>query len=529
MIMLLKKWVPNYGAWRNEWDAIIELYNSYNVTGLNNAVDTEWKYTDCYFGGSFDIPTTQRLRLDKPYLRVDKDALCDLLTNHEMYDIIKYRHNSKSIGLNMHTPSDSIVHDEFGSTIILAGDKDDDTCTVRCKLIVDCTGHETSLILRDIREPYRNPGYQIAYGVLVEVEDSTHNNQSFGPYAKNAMTLFDYRTDHIPTSTDDNDNQLKSAIDSPTFMYAMPLSDTKIFFEETSLVGRPAVSFEVCKKRCFQRLEHLGIKVKNIEEEEYCYIPMGGPLPQRNQRIVGFGGGAVMVHPSTGYTLCRTLIAAGDVAKSIITNIKQDSSTSSLPNPDKIAAQAYHAIWSPSNIRQRNFAVFGGEFLLKQNVIGVRGFFDGFFRLDTPTWHGFLAGWPGLPNNEKHESWEARIYFGLLFVSKLPFKVAADLLSYILLYSLQEGTALMQSVTPIFGNPQSYEYKDLPKLFNIGDVAAKQEAMNMIRESLVTKDIPVAFGATTKSLDSVDGEQEEEITMSNAEQDVPDTPKEVIV
>ena len=51
----------------------------------------------------------------------------------------------------------------------------------------------------------------------------------------------------------------------------------------------------------------------------------------------------------------------------------------------------------------------------------------------------------------------------------------------------------------------------------------------MIRESLVTKDTPVDFGATTKSSCSVDGEQEEEITTSNAEQDVPDTPKEVIV
>ena len=51
----------------------------------------------------------------------------------------------------------------------------------------------------------------------------------------------------------------------------------------------------------------------------------------------------------------------------------------------------------------------------------------------------------------------------------------------------------------------------------------------MILKSLITKDTAVAFGATTRSSHSVDGEQEEEITTSNTEQDVPDTPKEVIV
>ena len=43
-----------------------------------------------------------------------------------------------------------------------------------------------------------------------------------------------------------------------------------------------------------KKVEHLGIKVTGIEEEEYCYIPMGGPLPARDQRIVGLGGACVV-------------------------------------------------------------------------------------------------------------------------------------------------------------------------------------------------------------------------------------------
>jgi hypothetical protein len=34
----------------------------------------------------------------------------------------------------------------------------------------------------------------------------------------------------------------------PTFLYAMPFSDTRIFLEETSLVARPAVPFEELKQ-----------------------------------------------------------------------------------------------------------------------------------------------------------------------------------------------------------------------------------------------------------------------------------------
>jgi Lycopene cyclase protein. len=160
-------------------------------------------------------------------------------------------------------------------------------------------------------------------------------------------------------------------------MYAMPLKDNRIFFEETSLVARPAVSFQDCKDRCFRRLDHLGIKVVDIEEEECCYIPMGGPLPAKDQRVVAFGGAWAMVHPSTGYNLCRNMMGAGAVAKVIAEGLKGDDSTQ--PNLDRIAATAYHAMWCPSNISQQNFAVFGGEFLMKQNVEGLRGFFDGFF------------------------------------------------------------------------------------------------------------------------------------------------------
>ena len=266
----------------------------------------------------------------------------------------------------------------------------------------------------------------------------------------------------------------------------MPLKDNKIFFEETSLVARPAVSFQECKDRCFRRLEHLGIKVTNIYEEEFCYIPMGGALPTKDQRILALGGSAAMVHPSTGYHLCRCFMGAADLATAVVDELKNGSGS-----PDKAAAAGYHSIWTPENIRQRNFAVFGGDFLMKQNVEGLRGFFDGFFRLPMPMWSGFLAGWPGLPGNDYHDNWASRMWYGVLFLSKLPLQVSLDMVSSIAGYTVFENLSLMQSVTPFLGVPDSYEYQMNTDV--VGDVAAKSEARKMLMESKVEELVPVAF------------------------------------
>ena len=102
----------------------------------------------------------------------------------------------------------------------------------------------------------------------VEYFFSKEFTNSIGPYDKEAMTLFDYRTDHFIEQSIDEEKAVKA----PTFMYAMPLKDNKIFFEETSLVARPAISFQECKERCMTRLEYLGIKVLDVEEEEFWYV-----------------------------------------------------------------------------------------------------------------------------------------------------------------------------------------------------------------------------------------------------------------
>jgi lycopene beta-cyclase len=488
-----REWPPNYGTWQDEWESITNLYSQppFNHNLPDSCIDRKWSITDCFFGGSFDIPVEDRFRIDRAYYRVDKNALRDALSQDGDYRVVKANHASAAINKNLYTPAGSLVHDVDGSTIQLKkkGDDDKEDITVRAKLIVDCTGHETKLVLKDEREGELPPGFQIAYGAVVNVDETdSPDTTKIGPYDKEAMTLFDYRTDHFKDG-----QQLTKAENAPTFMYAMPLKDNKIFFEETSLVARPAVSFQDCKERCFTRLEHLGIKVIDVEEEEFCYIPMGGALPAKDQRVVAFGGASAMVHPSTGYNLCRNMMGAGAVAEAIADGLNSDT------NLDKIAGSAYDAMWSPANIRQRNFAVFGGEYLMKQKVQGLRGFFSGFFRLPLEMWGGFLAGWPGLPNNDKHDTWASRLIFGLTFLSKLPPQVALDMTLSIVTYSIANGIALPQSVTPFFGEPDSFEYT--PQKKQQGDVAAKNEARKLIEESKLEVDLPVPFEGKENSVE----------------------------
>lgn len=60
------------------------------------------------------------------------------------------------------------------------------------------------------------------------------------------QTLFDYRSEAWRKT---NGLSEDSVVRCPTFNYVMPLSDDVIFFEETSLVANPAVSFQECKDR----------------------------------------------------------------------------------------------------------------------------------------------------------------------------------------------------------------------------------------------------------------------------------------
>ena len=466
-------WYPNYGEWRDEWHA---LADNLALPELKACTTTEWEITDCFFGGSNDVPMDERTTLRRPYVRVDRVKMQALLRGR--YEAaqgvaIASKLDAKRISPNLF--DQNLVHTADGSVLQLANGK-----SLRCKVLVDASGLESRLVGREEpmfarAHPKELPtGFQIAYGFIAHVD-------TLGPYDAAAMTLFDYRTDHFPL---DDAAWARDGARRPTFMYAMPLGtlpngSLRVFFEETSLVGKGSrrLSFAECKRRAYARLASHGISVLGVEEEEYCYIPMGGELPDLTQRVVGFGGAANMVHPSTGYHACRMLAAAPRLAAAIGDGLGAGH------GPDAIAAAAYATLWGEQNRGQRSFQAFGGDFLMQQPVDRLRGFFSAFFAVEQPVWSGFLAGWPGLPGNEYHETWYGRLVFALQLFLKMPNDVRVAMVLYSALHTLEYGpNTLLRSLVPSIAVGQGpADPRWTAPAVVLGDDEAKREAREAMK------------------------------------------------
>lgn len=340
-------WPNNYGVWVDEFEAM----------DLLDCLDTTWSGAVVY------IDENSKKYLDRPYGRVNRKQLKSKMLQKCIGNGVNF-HQAKVI---------KVIHEESKSLIIC-----NDGVTIQASVVLDATGFSRCLVQYD--KPY-NPGYQVAYGILAEVEEH--------PFDVDKMVFMDWRDSHLNGNMELKERNSKI----PTFLYAMPFSKNRIFLEETSLVARPGVAMKDIQERMVARLRHLGINVKSIEEDEHCLIPMGGPLPVLPQRVVGIGGTAGMVHPSTGYMVARTLAAAPIVARSIVQYIGSNGRLLG----DELSSEVWKDLWPIERRRQREFFCFGMDILLKLDLQGTRRFFDAFFDLEPRYWHGFLSSRLFLP------------------------------------------------------------------------------------------------------------------------------------
>lgn len=334
-------WPNNYGVWVDEFEAM----------DLLDCLDATWS------GASVFIDDKSTKDLNRPYGKVNRKQLKSKMMQKCIVNGVKF-HQAKVA---------NVIHQEAKSLLMC-----NDGVTVHAAVVLDATGFSRCLVQYD--KPY-NPGYQVAYGILAEVKEH--------PFDLNKMVFMDWRDSHLNHSKELKERNCKI----PTFLYAMPFSSERIFLEETSLVARPGVPLQDIQERMVARLQHLGITVKSVEEDEHCVIPMGGPLPVLPQRVVGIGGTAGMVHPSTGYMVARTLAAAPIVANSIVGFL--DSNESFLAN--ELSEEVWNDLWPIQRRRQREFFCFGMDVLLKLDLQGTRRFFDAFFDLEPHYWQGFLS------------------------------------------------------------------------------------------------------------------------------------------
>lgn len=83
-----------------------------------------------------------------------------------------------------------------------------------------------------------------------------------------------------------------------------------------------------------------------VFEEEWSYIPVGGPLPLASQTVTAFGAAANLVHPATGYSIARSLREAPDLAASMAAILRRR-----LP-VQETAEAVWNSLWPAEKRRQ---------------------------------------------------------------------------------------------------------------------------------------------------------------------------------
>lgn len=338
-------WPNTYGIWGPEVDAL----------GLGHLLGHRWRDTRSYFGDRLASPAVQH-GID--YGLFDKTAL----QQH-------WWQPCQQAGLVWHRGrAASIDHDPQGSVVVTeAGER------LAARLVIDASGHHSPFVTRPDEGPVAG---QAAYGIV--------GRFSAPPVDPGQFVLMDYRCDHL--------SEAEQRCGPPTFLYAMDFGEGVFFAEETSLALAPAVPYDVLKDRLLRRLALRGITVEEVQHEEFCLFPMNLPLPDLQQRVVGFGGSAAMVHPASGYMVGALLRRAPALAEAIALGLQQRDASA-----DQLACTAWQALWPLELQRKHALYRFGLEKLMRFSEPQLRAHFRTFFGLPREQWYGFLTNTLSLP------------------------------------------------------------------------------------------------------------------------------------
>ncbi|XP_022751742.1 lycopene epsilon cyclase, chloroplastic isoform X1 [Durio zibethinus] len=351
----------NYGVWEDEFKDL----------GLERCIEHVWQDTIVY------LDDDKPIMIGRAYGRVSRHLLHEELLRRCVESGVVY----------LSSKVETIIEGTDGHSLVAC----EDNRVVPCRLVTVASGAASGKLLQyEVGGP--RVSVQTAYGVEVEVENN--------PYDPSLMVFMDYR---------DYAKQEFPCLEAqyPTFLYAMPVSSTRVFFEETCLASKDAMPFDLLKKKLVSRLETMGIQISKVYEEEWSYIPVGGSLPNTEQKNLAFGAAASMVHPATGYSVVRSLSEAPNYASVIANILKKDHSKgmlNSVRNNGNISMQgmlcdlsserffnAWNTLWPQERKRQRSFFLFGLALILQLDIEGIRTFFHTFFRLPSWMWQGFLG------------------------------------------------------------------------------------------------------------------------------------------
>ncbi|GIL85682.1 hypothetical protein Vretimale_13250 [Volvox reticuliferus] len=353
--------VNNYGVWTDEFQAL----------GLEHTLECSWPDAVCYFGEDKEV------RVGRGYGRVSRRKLrAHLLSICE------------AAGVRFSSAEVADIQLVEGGKLTQVTTKDG--TVYRSRLTTLAAGAAAGKFLR-YEENAPIVAAQTAYGIEAEVEGYDRAYPSdlmlFMDFRRHHTGLYDATALNVKAGRHPNsgDGMWGSSDECPSFLYAMPLGGKRVFVEETCLVAKPALPFAVLKRRLTRRLKAMGISVTKIHEEEWSYIPVGGPLPLASQSVTAFGAAANLIHPATGFSVSRSFREAPLVAEEITAALREGLDVAAA------SQRVWDKLWPTEKRTQASFHVFGMELLATLDLSSTNDFFNTFFRLPSYYWRGFLA------------------------------------------------------------------------------------------------------------------------------------------
>ncbi|MFN6342954.1 MAG: lycopene beta cyclase [Cyanobium sp.] len=354
-------WPNTYGIWGEEVDAL----------GLGHLLEHRWSHTVSYFGaGSADPadPANAPTVHGRDYGLFSREALQEhWLAACERGGVAILQ--GQASGFALEPAAVEGAGAGFPLTLLHCADGS----SQRTRLLVDATGHQPVFVQRPDEGPVAG---QAAYGIV--------GRFSAPPVEPGQFVLMDYRSDHLSP---------QERREPPTFLYAMDLGEGRFFVEETSLALAPPVPYATLQERLQRRLAHRGVRVEQVEHEEFCLFPMNLPLPDLQQPVLGFGGAASMVHPASGYMVGSLLRRAPAVAAAVAALLRSDPQVGSA----QLARAGWQALWPLELRRKHALYQFGLEKLMRFSEPQLRAHFATFFAMPAEQWYGFLANTASVP------------------------------------------------------------------------------------------------------------------------------------
>lgn len=321
----------SYGLWRDEAEA----------GGIGDCLEAVWPRA------TVRISDERAHVLERPYARVAPARLLDKLRAQALAREVRF----------LEEAADELVHDDEGTTVRLEAGGE-----LRTRLVVDATGHAARFIARERSAVHAS---QMSYGVYLD--------DAYLPWDDGSALLMDLR----PALPDEDERQ-------PSFLYALLRPDGHALVEETSLVGAPPVPERELERRLRARMARLGVRGREVGEEISC-LPLGRPLPDLEQRVLGFGAAGGLVHPVTGNMLPAVLSQSRPLADELARAFDDGTLAPAL------APRGWRALWTEERREAREIQVIGMEVLRLLDGEHLRGFFDTYFTTSGERWSSLLG------------------------------------------------------------------------------------------------------------------------------------------